>query len=111
MKNFVQAGSNLTLTAPYAVASGGGVKIGSIFGVAAGDAASGATVDVVTFGVVELAKAATDVAAVGDALFWDDTAKLVTTDDDEGGNAKIGVAVVAAANPSGTARVRLNGVF
>lgn len=78
---------------------------------AAGDAANGATVDVVTLGVVELAKVSTDAATVGAALYWDDTAKLVTTDDDTGGNAKIGVAVAAAANPSGTVRMRLNGVF
>lgn len=109
MKNFVQAGSNLTLTAPYAVTSGAGVKIGAIFGVAAGTAASGATVDVVTHGVFDLPKVSTDTFAVGAAVYWDDTAKLVTST--TSGNTKIGVAVAAADNPSGFARLRLNGTF
>lgn len=99
----------VTLTAPYAVASGAGVKIGPIFGVAAGAAASGATVDVVTEGVFTLPKVSTDVFAVGAAVYWDDTAKLITST--TSGNTKVGVAVTAAANPSGTVNVRLNGAF
>ena len=109
MKNYVQKGENLTLTAPYAVASGAGVKIGLIFGVAAGAAASGASVDVVTEGVFTLPKVSTDVFAVGAAVYWDDTAKLITST--TSGNTKVGVAVTAAANPSGTGNVRLNGAF
>jgi predicted RecA/RadA family phage recombinase len=38
MKNFVQPGNTITLTAPYAVASGDGLLVGYIFGVAAGTA-------------------------------------------------------------------------
>jgi predicted RecA/RadA family phage recombinase len=34
MKNYVQEGDVLTLTAPYAVASGAGLQVGSIFGFA-----------------------------------------------------------------------------
>lgn len=109
MKNFVQKGENLTLAAPYAVASGAGVKIGLIFGVAAGAAANGATVDVVTQGIFDLPKVSTDVFAVGAACCWDDTAKLITST--TSGNSKVGVAVEARANPSGFARVRLNGAF
>ena len=111
MKNYVQKGENLTIVVPYAVASGASVKIGSIFGVAAGAAESGATVDVVTHGVFDLAKVSTEVHTVGLPLFWDDTAKLVTTDDDTGGNVRIGVALEARANLSGFARVRLSGAF
>jgi predicted RecA/RadA family phage recombinase len=109
MKNYVQKGENLTLAAPYAVTSGGGVKTGLIFGVAAGTAANGATVDLATVGVFDLAKVSTDAFAVGAAVHWDDTAKLCSST--TRGNQKIGVAVVAAANPSGTAAVRLNGTF
>ena len=36
MKNYVQPGNTITLTAPYAVVSGDGLLVGSIFGVAAG---------------------------------------------------------------------------
>ena len=41
MKNYVQPGNTITLTAPYAVASGDGLLVGSIFGVASGTAALG----------------------------------------------------------------------
>ena len=45
MKNFVQPGNTITLTAPYAVTSGDGLLVGAIFGVAAGTAAIGEAVD------------------------------------------------------------------
>lgn len=109
MQNYVQKGENLTIAAPYDVASGGGVKSGLIFGVAAGDALSGADVDLVTVGVFDLPKVSTDTFAVGAAVYWNDTTKLVTST--ASGNTKIGVAVTAAANPSGTVNVRLNGTF
>lgn len=109
MKNYVQKGENLTIAAPYNVASGGGAKSGLIFGVAAGDALSGADVDLMTVGVFDLPKVSTDVFALGAAVYWDDTAKLMTST--ASGNTKIGVAVAAAGNPSGTVTVRLNGVF
>ena len=50
-KNYVQEGRYLEVTAPAAVSSGDLVKVGSIFGVAQGDAASGATVVIDTQGV------------------------------------------------------------
>ena len=109
MKNYVQKGENLTIAAPYDVASGGGAKSGLIFGVAASDALSGADVDLVTVGIFDLPKVSTDVFAVGAAVYWDNTAKLMTST--TSGNTKIGVAVKAAANPSGTVAVRLNGTF
>ena len=109
MKNYVQKGENLTFPAPYDVASGGGVKSGLIFGVAAGDALSGADVDLVTVGVFDLPKVSTDVFTIGAAVYWDNTAKLVTTT--TSGNTKVGVAVTAAPNPSGSVNVRLNGTF
>ncbi|WP_426033204.1 DUF2190 family protein [Cypionkella sp. TWP1-2-1b2] len=109
MKNYVQAGENLTIPAPYAVTSGGGVKSGLIFGVASGDAESGADVDVVTKGVFDLPKVSTNVFAIGAACYWDDTAKLITST--SSGNTKIGVAIEDVGNPSGSVNVRLNGAF
>ena len=50
-ENFVQPGETLTLPAPATFASGAGVLIGAIFGIAQGDAASGALVDITTQGV------------------------------------------------------------
>lgn len=109
MKNFVQNGVNLTLPAPANVLSGEGVIVGSIFGVAAGGALSGEDVDLVTNGVFTLPKVSALAIAIGDKIYWDNTAKLVNKT--ASGNTLIGVAVTAAANPSGTVEVRLNGSF
>lgn len=109
MRNFVQKGETLTLAAPYAVASGGGLKVGSIFGVAVTAADSGATVETCTTGVYELPKASAQAWTAGAKVYWDDTAKHCTSA--ASGNTLIGVATEAAANPSSTGRVRLNGAF
>jgi predicted RecA/RadA family phage recombinase len=109
MKNYVQKGENITVTAAAAAASGSGVLIGSLFGIAAGDASIGDDLDLVTVGVFAMAKVATDVFAVGGVVHWDDATSLVTTDDDTGANPAIGIAVTVAGNPSGTVNVRLNG--
>lgn len=77
MKNYVAKGDTLTLTAPYAVASGAGLKLGAIFGVAIATAANGAMVTVQRIGIFDLPKAAVTIVA-GDKAYWDDTAKLVT---------------------------------
>lgn len=111
MKNFVQRGENLTLPAPYDLTSVDGALIGSIFGVAAGDALTGEDADLVTEGVFILPKPQLEAISIGDPLYWDDTAKEVTLDDDTGNNPKVGVAVAAAPNPSFTVDVRLNGSF
>lgn len=109
MKNFVQPGNVLTIPAPYDVASGAGVKSGLIFGIAAGAAEEASDVDVETVGVFDLTKVSTDAFAVGEAVYWDDTAKLATST--ASGNTKVGVATEPAANPSAAVRVRLNGTF
>jgi predicted RecA/RadA family phage recombinase len=103
--NFVQPGETLTLAAPADVLSGAGVLIGSIFGIAQGDALSGALVDITTEGVWTMPKVSALAIAVGDVLYWDNTAKLVNKT--ASGNTRIGLAVSAAANPSATVRVRL----
>jgi predicted RecA/RadA family phage recombinase len=108
MKNFVQRGDTLTLPAPYDVTSGKGVLVGSIFGVASGDVLSGFDGEFDVEGVFDLTKA-TGAVTQGAALYWDDTAKNVTTT--SSGNTKIGVAVVAALSGDATARIRLNGAF
>jgi len=56
MKNFVQPGDNLDVVAPATVSSGDGVLVGSIFGVAFEDKASGETVALGVEGVYELPK-------------------------------------------------------
>ena len=111
MKNYVQPGNTITLTAPYAVTSGDGLLVGAIFGVAAGTAASGDPVETALEGVYDLKKVASQAWAVGDKIYWDNTAKNTTKTLTS--NTLIGVAtdVVAGGATELIGRVRLNGTF
>jgi predicted RecA/RadA family phage recombinase len=104
MKNFVQRGENVTLTAPRTLSSGAGFLVGSLFAVASADAANGAQVVGVTQGVFDLPKA-TGAVTAGAKLYWDNTNFNVTTS--SSGNTLIGVATQAALSGDATARVRL----
>ncbi|WP_371863786.1 DUF2190 family protein [Iodidimonas gelatinilytica] len=88
--------------------SGEGVLVGSLFGVATGDAATGAEVEVVTQGVVDITKA-TATLTQGQRVYWSAANKHVTST--ASGNTLIGVAIAAATSGDDTARVRLNGSF
>ena len=108
MQNYVQHGKVLTVTAPAAVSSGDGVKVGMLFGVAQGDAENGADVEIVTEGVFTLPKTSAQAWTAGAAIYWNNSSGVCTTAT-TAGNILIGVAVEAAANPSDTGVVRLNG--
>ena len=103
MKNFIQPGGTVTLTSPSAVSSGDGLLVGSLFGVASGDAASGADVEAMTEGVFDLVKISAQAWSQGDKVYWDGTNKECTVV--AAGNVLIGVAMADAANPSDTGRV------
>jgi len=107
MKNFVQPGEVVSVAAPYAVASGAGLLIGNLFGIATTAAENGAAVEALIVGVVDIAKNSAEAWSVGSAIYWDDTAKVATIESDD--NIPIGVAVAAASNPSSIGRVRLTG--
>jgi predicted RecA/RadA family phage recombinase len=107
MTNFVKSGRNLTLVAPYNVLSGGGFKVGNVFGVAANDTLSAADVECTVEGVFDLAKDASTFIQ-GDLAYWDDAAKKVTST--VGNNLLIGAVEVAAATGVATVRVKLFGV-
>ena len=109
MKNFVQPGEVVTLAAPYAVSSGDGLLVGSIFGIASGDASLAADVEAATEGVFDLKKTSAQAWTVGALIYWDNTAKEATNVSTS--NKLIGTAIAAASNPSATGRVRLNGAF
>lgn len=107
MKNQVQDGDVITVTAPYTVTSGQGCQVGAaLFGIASGDAASGATLELQVEGVYDVTALSTDTAAVGDLLYWDNTNKRLTTTATN--NLKVGVAVAAKAAAATTARILLN---
>lgn len=97
------------MPAPYDLDSGDIAVIGSIFGVAAIDAATGDDVQLSTGGVFTLPKVAALAISIGDKVYFDSAAKLVTKT--AGGNTLVGVAVSAAANPSARVDVRLNPAF
>jgi predicted RecA/RadA family phage recombinase len=110
MKNLVmQSGDNLTVNAPRNVASGDGVKVGLIFGIASTTALNGKPVAISCEGVYNIAKHAGDTFAVGDAVYWDDTAHNATST--ATANTKIGVATAAAAGPDANVQTRLNESF
>jgi predicted RecA/RadA family phage recombinase len=111
MKNYVQPGNTITLTAPYAVASGDGLLVGSIFGIAAGAAALGDPIESALVGVYDLKKVASQAWAAGDKIYWDNTARQTTKVTTS--NTLIGVATEAVAGGATDliGRVRLNGAF
>lgn len=107
MKNLVQEGKILGVTAPYALTSGDGCLVGALFGVATMDAANGAAVEIMLDGVFELKKTSAQAWAVGDRIYWDNSAKECTTV--KGTNTLIGAATEAVANPSSTGNVHIAG--
>lgn len=109
MKNYVQDGRQLTVPAPYAVASGVGCLVGSLFGVTVGAAAINDPVEIQTDGVFIMAKATGAAWTVGARIYWDDAAKNCTTTAST--NKLVGVAAAAAASGDTTGNVRLTAAF
>lgn len=112
MQNYVKEGNVLSVIAPSGgVTSGVGVLIGThLFGVSTVTAAQNAEAEIIVEGVVNIAKTSALAIAVGDAVYWDNTNKVVN----KTGTAQklVGFAVRAAVNPSANVWVRLtpNGV-
>lgn len=107
MKNFVQEGDVITLTAPYAVASGAGLLVGSIFGVAQTTAAISTSVEAALEGVFDLVKLAGTAWTQGVLIYWDNTAKNCTVI--ATANRLIGAATVAALAGDVVGRVYVDG--
>ena len=109
MKNFIQTGHMITVPAPSGgVASGQGMIVGGLFGIAATTAPEAANVEIATTGVYDLPKAPATVVALGGRVAWDDTAKVIALP--ATGLYPVGVAITAAGNGAVTVRVRLDGV-
>jgi predicted RecA/RadA family phage recombinase len=107
MKNHVQPGDIVGVTAPANVLSGAGVLVGSLFGVAVADALSGTDVQIAVEGVFTLPKVGSQAWTVGALIYWNGTActNVAST------NKLIGAAVVAVGSGAGETigTVRLNG--
>lgn len=111
MKNFVQHGERMDLTAPYAVTAGQGALVGAMFGVAITDVANGVVGAFSTEGVYTLPKAtgAGTFGSQGTLAYWDNTNRVVTAS--SSGTTKIGVFAATNVSADTTCRVRLNGAF
>ena len=111
MKNYVQPGNTVTLTAPYAVTSGDGLLVGSIFGIASGDATLNDPIETALTGVFDLTKVGSQAWTLGAKVYWDDTNKRTTSVATS--NTLIGVATEAVAGGASDTigRVRLNASF
>ncbi len=107
MKNFIQNGESITLTADADVASGAGKLIGKIFGVATGSAKTGENVTLVRRGVFLLNKLSAQAWTEGQKIYWDGTQCTTVV----GSNTLIGAAVAVAADPSDVGRVVLDGTI
>jgi predicted RecA/RadA family phage recombinase len=106
--NFVQCGETIRLTAPYGRLSGEAALIGHLFGVALADVDSSAEVEWSIEGVWDLVCVSTDTPAQGDKLYWDDSAKKITTT--SSANTYVGVCAVTKTSGPTTVRIRLNGI-
>lgn len=108
MKSYLQKGTSVSIPAPKAVASGDLVVAGVLAGVAGHDAAPGAPVEVHLEGVYRLGKVSAQAWTVGQAIYVTPASGLCTNAP-AAGAVLLGAAVEAAANPSGSGVVRLNG--
>lgn len=109
MKNYIQVGDSITVTVAADVATGAGVLAGKMFGIASDSVTSGSDVTIVRKGVFVVNKISAQAWTVGAKVYWDDTAKEFTTVATS--NTLIGCAVLAAANPSATGTVLLDGAI
>ncbi len=104
MRNSIQPGNVLELTAPGTLSSGDPTMIGDLFCVAITDVASGARGSFAVAGVANLTKDGSAISE-GDKLYFD--GDDVTTDSDTGSNPQIGNATEDAASEADTVNVRI----
>ncbi len=109
MNNYLQPGDTITLTAPAGgVVSGTAYKIGQLLVVAAATVAATLPFEGAAVGVFTLPKDNTQAWTEGALLYWDDTAKELSTT--ATGNLLVGAAESAALAADTTGPIRLNGI-
>lgn len=107
--NLIQDGESLTFVATAAITSGQLVIVGSIFGVAAHDAAIGENYTIIIGKVWALPKTSADTPTLGAPAYWDASAGEVTTVSTD--NTLIGAFVDALGAGTTSANIRLNSSF
>lgn len=108
MKTYEKSGDIVTVTAPYNTTAGQGVLVGTLWGVALTSVSSGAQVEILVRGQATIAKTSATVIAAGDALYWDDTNRVVNKTTTS--QLYVGKALAAAGNPSATVSVVFDGL-
>lgn len=106
MNSMKQDGAIVKLAAPYDRLSGEGAQVGSIFGVATIDVLNTVEAEFQCTGVHYLAKTSAQAWVQGDKIYWDNSNKRCDNVSTVG--MLIGVATVAADNPSSKGYVKLN---
>ncbi|MBD8540934.1 DUF2190 family protein [Oxalobacteraceae sp. CFBP 8761] len=109
MKNFIQNGDTLTVIAPANVLSGQALLVGAFFGVACNDALQGTPVEIKRTGVYSLAATTADTGATGAKIYWDNTAKRLTTTATN--NTLVGALAIPKGGTEASATVLLDGVI
>jgi predicted RecA/RadA family phage recombinase len=107
MKNYVQDGDYIEITAAATIVSGEIVQVGDLHGVAVTDIANGAKGNLATEGVFRLDKAtgaAGDACTLGGNVYF----KSKKASGDSSGTKKIGYALEAANQAATTVLVRLS---
>lgn len=79
MKNYISPADKLDYIAPYDVFSGDGMLVGAMFGFAVRDAKLGERVTLGITGTWGCKKTAGQAWTEGQVLYWDNTAKLMTS--------------------------------
>lgn len=109
MKTYVQPGDIMTFTAPSGgVVSGTAYLIGSLLVIATATVAETLPFEGLVKGVVSHAKTSAQAWTEGQKIYFNGSTSKFDSDSTTG--PLVGVAAVAAANPSSTGYVRLNGV-
>jgi len=106
MKNYIQDGKTISFTPTAAVASGEVVLLGAMIAVSVGTIEANTEGTGVTEGVFELPKKSTDALVIGALVYWDNTAKEITSL--ATGNTLVGKAWQAAGNGKATVWVKIN---
>lgn len=108
-QNYIFSGDVFEYTVPASttIASGDGVLIGDVFGVALGGGTTGAVIQVMTEGVFTLPKTTGAAISVGAKVYWDNTTKKITATDASGANKLAGYAYAAELSSAATVKVKL----
>jgi predicted RecA/RadA family phage recombinase len=98
MRNFIQPGNVVSISAPRALKAGDGFVKGKLFGISANDVAVGGVAEACIEGVVALKKAGGVTPTEGDAILFDETTQTIVAT----GGKSIGICVEAAAPDDAT---------